>query len=237
MTSAELRRRLSAARDGLLGRIPTDSIGRFRRDGWNRLLLKDLQLNSDSVAFDVGGYRGDYTASLLELYGCRVHVFEPVGMFADHLDRRFGRDSRVMVHRAALGARAGTFQLDLREDATTASGIGGAGPTRVERSLSTPTVVSAQVMAIDELESLGIDRVDLMAMNIEGGEYDLITALADSGWLDRVDRFLVQFHDVSPTSRMDRERCHALLAETHACDWDYPFVWESWTQVGGGSVT
>jgi len=111
VTSAELRRRLSAARDGLLGRIPTDSIGRFRRDGWNRLLLKDLQLNSDSVAFDVGGYRGDYTASLLELYGCRVHVFEPVGMFADHLDRRFGRDSRVMVHRAALGARAGTFQL------------------------------------------------------------------------------------------------------------------------------
>ncbi len=204
---------------------------RFRRDGSNRLLLDRLGLTPDSVVLDVGGYQGDYTASLLQRYGCRVHVFEPIPVFADVIDDRFRGDSRVMLHRAAIGAAAGTMEFDLRNDATSAVDVRDGAPP------ATSAVVTADVVAVTDLGALGVDRVDLLAMNIEGGEYELIQLLAESGHLERVNRLFVQFHEVSSTSRVDRERCRALLARSHLNDWDYPFVWESWTQVGGGSVT
>jgi FkbM family methyltransferase len=234
---AEIRRRLTAGRDVLLGRPPVSATEQFRRDGRNRLLIDGLGLTADSVAFDIGGYCGDYTASLLERYRCRVYVFEPVPAFADQIDRRFRDDARVVLFRAAIGPVSGTMALHLRNDATSTTdpgdGLSSTGPTGQVDS----TVVTAEVMAIGDLDQLEVDRVDLLAMNIEGGEYELIPLLAESGWLERVDRLLIQFHEISPTSRLERERCHLLLAESHRCDWDYPFVWESWSQVGGGSWT
>jgi hypothetical protein len=43
------------------------------------------------------------------------------------------------------------------------------------------------------LEKHGVDSVDLMKIDIEGGELDLLTRSAD--WLDAVQRVIIEIHD------------------------------------------
>lgn len=198
-----------------LDATPTE---RFVRDGHNDLITRGLSLNAESIVLDFGGYLGDWTAEIRKRYGATVHVFEPIPEFATAVRSRFRSDPGVIVHQVALGSRPGATTLRMSADAT---GIGVPGA---------PVVVD--VVGPEYLEAQGIEECDLATMNIEGGEYELIPALAESQLLPRFRRLLVQFHKTTPRSRIEREECHVLLASTHECDWDYPFVWESWSRIG-----
>ena len=48
------------------------------RDNGDHTLRLDYDLNEDSIVFDVGGYRGDFTSAIFNKYNCNVYVFEPV---------------------------------------------------------------------------------------------------------------------------------------------------------------
>ena len=80
-------------------------------------------------------------------------------------------------------------------------------------------------------DAQGIDHVDLAKMNIEGGEYDLLPALIDSGLMTRIDRLQVQFHLFEPSLAQAREAICEGLAKTHSRAWCYPFVWEEWRRL------
>ena len=65
-------------------------------------------------------------------------------------------------------------------------------------------------------------------MIIEGGEYELIDRLHESGWLPRTGVVIVQFHEFTPDAHRARRRNRARLARTHTCVWNYPWVFERW---------
>src|ERR1700682_919347 len=52
----------------------------YQADG-DRTLLVDYPLNQDSVVFDIGGYRGDWSQKIADLYDCHIYIFEPVSEF------------------------------------------------------------------------------------------------------------------------------------------------------------
>ena len=57
-------------------------------------------------------------------------------------------------------------------------------------------VQQAEVRSISEVVSeLHIERIDLIKINIEGGEYDLLPAIIDSGLIKRIKYIQVQFHN------------------------------------------
>lgn len=62
------------------------------------------------LCFDIGAHLGDRTAHFLRL-GARVVTVEPQPLFAAALRRRFGRDKRVSLVAAALGAAPGRAEL------------------------------------------------------------------------------------------------------------------------------
>ncbi|MBI5231179.1 MAG: FkbM family methyltransferase [Coriobacteriales bacterium] len=189
---------------------------RFDRDGHNAMLTRGLPLDPDSVVLDFGGYLGDYTAAIREAYGCTVHVFEPVPEFAESLRQRFADDSRVIVHTFAIGEKAGTRSLGMSDDGTGAFADG--APTAVE------------FRSVTFLSELLPDGADVAAINIEGGEYELIPALADADYLSRIGRLFIQFHDVDEDSTAQRESCRHLLERTHRQQWNYDWVWEAWVR-------
>jgi FkbM family methyltransferase len=200
-----------------------NAIQRWTRDGGERLRTLRLGLNSRSTVLDFGGYRGDYAARLRELYDCRVHVFEPVPQFAEDIEARFIGDPMVVVHGVAVGRSEGTTKMFVEADATGTFASG--SPVEVP-------IVSAQRLAA-ELPR----RIDLAKINIEGGEYELLPAMDEAGLLRRTDRLIIQFHDVTTTARQERRACQQLLEKTHRCDWDYPFVWESWSRQSESTRT
>jgi hypothetical protein len=115
-----------------------------------------------------------------------------------------------------VGSTDGTLDLHLSGDG---SGAFVPGP-----------VIAVRVRSAKSLAPELPQEIAVAEMNIEGGEYDLIPALDSSGLLARIKRLFIQFHPISETSAPDRGRCQENLSRTHTCDWDCPFVWESWSR-------
>jgi len=189
-------------------------IERFRRDGYADLITKNLGLNAASVVLDFGGYVGNYTATISDRYQSQIHVFEPVPEFFTVLQARFENQNNITLHE--YGVAEGD---DVRTFGVSADGTGafaeGAG-------------VSVSFRSADYLAEAMPPLIDLMAVNIEGGEYELIPALDRVGLLARTNRIFVQFHRVGPDPIGDRASCRRLLQATHTCIWSYDFVWEAW---------
>lgn len=190
----------------------------FRRDGYGDLITSNLPLDGTSQVLDFGGYLGDWSAEILHRYGAQIHIFEPVEEFVAQLNCRFAGDNRISIHPFAIGLKEGVRHLHLNGDGTSAFSDG--------------EIALVEFRTATSLVPLLPDTVDLASINIEGGEYELIPALAQAKLLERIDLIFIQFHRVSDESvtREQRETCRTLLTATHECLWAYDFVWEAWKQ-------
>lgn len=189
----------------------------------DRLFLRYDMLPENPLVLDFGGFAGEWTDQVLSHRpGATSHIFEPHPKFAAALRSKFQGNDKVIVHDFALGATAGTLTLSDAGDASSA--LGG------QDGAFTAAIVP--VAGFFETEKL--DHVDLAKINIEGGEYDLLPALIDSGLIARIDRLRVQFHLFGPELVAKRDDIRAALEKTHDCVWSYPFVWEEWRRRDPG---
>src|SRR5262245_40540622 len=146
----------------------------------------DYALDSGAIVLDVGGYEGRWAEGVLARFGCVVHVFEPVPEYAAAIEARLAGKGRVFVHRFGLAGAHGETDFALSADASSAFRRGGERRTVKMRA------------AADVFDQLGLERVDLMKINIEGGEYELLEHLIARGLTPRIRHLQIQFHDFMP---------------------------------------
>lgn len=193
-------------------------IQRYMRDGWDDRIRKDLPLTECSTALDFGGYLGHWASDISGMYGCHLHVFEPVPEYAIALKSRFARNFRVTVHPYGVGIRHGTRVFQLSGDAT--------------GQFSTGISETVEFKSARHVAKIMPAKIELAAINIEGGEYELIPALFESGLLRRIELIFVQFHRIweEGDNKAQRARCRDLLSDSHELLWNYDFVWEAWSR-------
>jgi FkbM family methyltransferase len=189
--------------------------------GANTDILIDAPLDASSVVVDAGAFVGEWCQKIVDRYGCRVLAFEPSPSGHAELQRRFADVASVQPFGFGLGGRDETLTLQ----------IAGPGSTVLDRhrdhGFGTVEVELRDVAAV--LAGLDVERIDLLKVNIEGGEYDLFDRLSDTGWLPRIGVISVQFHEWAPDAYRRRYRNRRAFARTHELAWDYPWVWERWT--------
>jgi FkbM family methyltransferase len=185
----------------------------------DRTLRLDYPLGPGSVVFDVGGYQGDFAAQMRERYGCRVWLFEPVARYHRQCLVRFGSDPGVTCLAFGLGDREQELEMRDDSDASGAFNPASAGKPAEKVRLRPFAAVFAETKAA---------KVDLLKVNIEGGEYDLLEHLLATGLINEVEHLQVQFHDFVPDAAGRRDRLRQRLARTHVEQWNFPFIWESW---------
>ncbi len=190
-------------------------------------LLIDVNLPEGALVLDVGAFEGEWTARILgraDAHGprdLRIHAFEPTPSGRKRLRASIGEDPRLELHPFGLGGRD-------RDEVMTIAGPGSSlfvdpkGPG----GLGTATVALRDVDAV--LTALGVERLDLVKVNIEGGEFELIDRLHETRWLARTGPLIVQFHEFAPDAYRARRRNRRQLGETHRCTWSYPWVYERW---------
>ncbi|MEO1766439.1 FkbM family methyltransferase [Thiobacter aerophilum] len=198
-------------------------VRRWFRDKGDQTLRLHYPLTSDSIVVDVGGYVGDFAEAIYTKYRCRVLVFEPVAEYWQRCVARFAQNPRIEVFNYGLGSKDASLPLEIKGD----------GSSFVEDHSTAQSHALASLRRADTtLEALGIKHVDLMKINIEGGEYDLLELLIETGWLTRIRFLQIQFHNFVPGATERRQVIRSKLAQSHTEMWTYEFVWESWQRRG-----
>jgi FkbM family methyltransferase len=196
---------------------------RWTHDRGDETLRLDYPLGPKSVVFDVGGYTGDWAAAIHARYSCRVFVFEPVPEFCERIRARFADNPAVSVFDYGLSDRDMTVQMSLAADGST---VYRQGDRRIDARLRDIDAV---------IRERNIDAIDLIKINIEGGEFALLERMLDRRLIERCRDIQVQFHDFYPDAERMRTRLRERLARTHQLTYDYHFVWENWRRREDGA--
>ena len=187
---------------------------RFQRDGFASLLFQGTALTPSSPVLDIGGHVGKFSDSVLAQAPCRLEIFEPMPEYASHLRRKYWGRPNVTVHPYGLAATDAQRTFYARDDGTGEFVDG--------------NPVEVNFKALDAVVASLPPTLDLVAINIEGGEYELLPLLVDRGVMPRIRRLVVQFHRLDANSAARVEAIRARLQQTHKCVWSYAFVWECW---------
>jgi len=212
---------------GLLNRLARASwqppgeerVAAWRRDRGDATRRLDYDLGERSVVLDLGGYEGQWASDLFGRFACTVHIFEPVAEFADRIAARFARNPKIHLHRLGLAGRSGAATLTVAADASSVH----AAPASGARQQAITLKAASEFLREQRLEA-----IDLMKINIEGGEYDLLEHLLEAGLIRRIREIQVQFHDFVPGAEARMQAIQERLARTHELTWQYRFVWENW---------
>jgi FkbM family methyltransferase len=194
-------------------------INKWWADGGDYKLRFDYDLNETSVVLDLGGYDGQWASDLFSKYRCRIFVFEPVHEFAEKIKKRFQRNSQIEVFQYGLGGRSRNETIYICADSSSI----------FRKSINRETICIIDVKKW--LEEKNVGRIDLMKINIEGGEYELLERLVEAQLIGAIGNIQVQFHRVADSSGARMERIQNTLTQTHHLTYQYKYVWENWARA------
>jgi FkbM family methyltransferase len=185
----------------------------------NRALRLDYDLNQSSIVFDVGGYEGQWASDIYSMYHCRIYVFEPVGEFASQIQKRFSQNPNISVLQFGLGGFSRKEMISLCK----------AGSSIFRNSDNKQEIQIVEVKSW--IEEQNIAEIDLMKVNIEGGEYELLERLIETGMVRIIRNIQVQFHNVEKKSVGRMEEIQKHLRKTHYPTYQYELIWENWARM------
>ena len=186
-------------------------------DNGDKTLRLDYPLNENSVVFDLGGYEGQWASDIFSKYCCFIHVFEPVEKFANQIQHRFAKNKKIFVHQFGLSDANKKLEIFIDGDSSSSFKTKDNNGQYIEL-----------IRAMDFVKKHEISIVHLMKINIEGGEYDLLEHLLESGFISNITNIQVQFHDFVPNAEKRMNKIQHELSKTHFLTYQYPFVWENW---------
>lgn len=191
---------------------------------WEEYGNEDLRynypdLNEHSLVFDVGLYKGGFAERIHNTYGCIVYGFEPVHSFFEDARKKLNPNPKLQLFNHGLSAI--TEWCEIVVDGDSSSTFNG-NPSDKEK---------IQLIGINDfLATHHISSVDLLKINIEGGEFDLLESLLSSGNISIFKEIQVQFHEFVPEADDRRLGILEKLSETHSPTYSFPFVWENFSK-------
>lgn len=184
-------------------------------------ILHQVDLPKNSVVLDIGAYTGDWSKILMKLYDPYIIAFEPDPKNFKSLSKLAETHCRLTPLPYGVSDKDQRAQLSLSH-----MGSSIFPPPNSNGNMPTAEI---ELRAIDKVwNSLNLTTVNLMKINIEGGEFPLLEHMIECDMLKNVDTFMIQFHEWHPRAYHRRRKIRKALSKTHNCVWDYYFVWEKW---------
>ncbi len=155
------------------------------------------------ICYSVGA-GGDigFDLDLIERYGITVRAFDAVAGYVEDAIAQAAGESRFTAHHAAIATGDGPLRMQLTHDPHSRS-VSSAGLYESARFVELPGRTLSSLMA-----ELGDDHIDLLKLDIEGGEYELMPTLSLRDLGAKV--FAVQLHHTGSV-----RAAHGLIARLH----------------------
>ena len=135
---------------------------RWVKDNGDKTKRLEYDLNSHSVVFDIGGFKGDWTQQIFSRYNCEIYIFEPISKFYNDIKRRFVGKNKIKIFNFGLDKIDKGIDIFNSNDSSSVFNKTG----------------SAEKIQLKDIKNFCIDNkiktIDLMKINIEGCEYDLL---------------------------------------------------------------
>lgn len=175
MGRRRIRRALSAAFDALGYQVRRKQPPKWGDDPYldQQRLLEGSPVR---VVLDVGAHVGETVQRYRTLFpGATIHAFEPFPDAHRELAERFAPEPRVRAHQAAVTDTSGTRRLYVNEVHVTNSLLAlnpeSVSWARAASAGGLDTAVEVPALTLDEFcEAEGISGIDLLKMDIQGGE-------------------------------------------------------------------
>ncbi len=169
---AGIRRRWFEARMERVPLRPVDGLvelGHAEYGGWT---LPGGLIEPDWICYAVGA-GGDtaFDMDLIARYGVTVRAVDPIASYVRQAIEDAHGDPRYSVHEAAIATHDGPLRMQVTHDPNSAS-VSPAGLYDSETYLELPGRTLASLMA-----EIGDTRIDLLKLDIEGGEYEVLPTL------------------------------------------------------------
>ncbi len=187
------------------------------RDKGDKVLRLNYDLNENSVVFDLGGYEGQWASDIYSKYRCKIYVFEPSGIYCKEIQNRFRKNSDIKVFQFGLSNRDSEEKLFMAANAS----------STLKATKGDFEIIKFKDF-IGFVDSYGIDSIDLIKINIEGGEYDLLDYIIEKGYHLKIKNIQVQFHDFVPNYENRFLQIQKNLSVSHKITYQYKFLWENW---------
>lgn len=187
-----------------------------RKDNFWQERLGAMNIDPELTIVDCGGHVGEFTQELVNRFPeSLIVVYEPVIDLAAGLRKRFTTVPNVAVRQLALSSNDGWGTL------TEPGSLAG----RIVDSAGEGGIFVELREASAELLSLG--KLSLLALNVEGSEYEILSNLSRSGVINKIDNLAIQFHRIKGHRKLKREVCRE-IEKTHELVYRIEYVWEMW---------
>ena len=199
----------------ILDRVRAAAPKRARTEGFQAQgeLLDSIRT---PVIFDVGAMIGDTSAVYRHLFPkAQIYAFEPFANSFAMLERNFAEDNEFSAFQIALGAQSGKRKFHINSVAPTNSFL--ATDVRAARvwgnvAGESIAIVDVPVTTIDLFATEhGIDRIDLLKIDVQGAELDVMKGAEKTATEGRIQLVYTEIL-VAPTYEGQRT-----LSETFAC--------------------
>jgi FkbM family methyltransferase len=163
------------------------------------------------VIIDAGANIGLATLWFAATYpGAHLHCFEPESAAFALLEHNVHHIPRARCQRAALGARTGEISLHVTEN--------GSDHSVFDTGIAARTDIVPSLRLGEYLEAQGVERVDLLKLDVEGSELAVLEGLGEH--VDRVGTIVGEFHgrlvDEGAFYRLLRHQGYGVVARWHA---------------------
>jgi len=190
----------------------------YSDEGDNNLRV-EYPLNQDSIVFDVGGFKGHWAKEIVARYGCKVFVFEPILDYHKLISEIF--NCNHLITPLHFGLSGETKNIIFSKDQESSSAF------RESKEGNTETCLLKDFNEV--INELKVTKIDLLKINIEGGEYELLERIFELNFQNKILNFQIQFHLNISDYQNKIEAIRNVLKQTHECTYSYEFVWENWT--------
>jgi FkbM family methyltransferase len=181
-------------------------------------LRYEYDLNENSIVIDLGCYIGEFTKIMEDKFNCYIYSFEPIKLFHDVCVDKFKNNSKIKVYKAGLSNE------NKKVDFT----IGGEASSMFSDE-DRPEIDVDLIKIDDFLEQEKIQKVNVLKMNIEGGEYDLLEYMIKNNLTEKFENIQVQFHnDVFEGWEEKYNFIINNLTKTHHLTYKFEFKFENW---------
>ena len=187
------------------------------KDKGDDTLRLDYNLDENSIVFDIGGYKGEFAEKIFNKYKSTIYIFEPVKSFFHVLENKFKDNPKIKIFNFGLSDKSEKMIINLSNDGSSVYGNGNETETIYLNSI------------VEFLKEKKINKINLLKINIEGGEFQMLPTLLDTPYINNIENLQIQFHNFIDNAENMREKIRRQLAQTHELTYDYYFVWENWT--------